>query len=172
MILFETLLGQPGLGDSRPSIRVHADKNSKTIDLEGEQTLVRVSALVSEILENLLKRGLGHRVLRDVELCFLVLDCAENESNRSLILGHSELVEVTALLKNLDLVKETSEAFDEFESVLLDVQEGNKVHELNLTIVIKVSFNDQVRAETVSADAIKDKWINLGLLSAGSDCTV
>ena len=108
----------------------------------------------------------------DVELCFLVLDCAEHESNRSLILGHSELVEVTALLKNLDLVKETSEAFDEFESVLLDVQEGNKVHELNLTIVIKVSLNDQVRAETVSADAIKDKWVNLGLLSTGSDCTV
>ena len=104
LTLLEPLLRQSCLSDGGPAIWVHADQSAKAIDLECEETLVS-SALVGKVLEDLLQGSLRHRVLRYVELALFVLDRPKHEADCALVLGHSELVEITALLKDFDLVE-------------------------------------------------------------------
>ena len=146
LLALETLLGQPCLCNSWPSIWVHADQSTKAIDLEREQTFISCRALISEVLEDLFERSLGHRVFWDTEFSLLVFDSAKHKANCPLFLGNSKLVEVTTLLQDFNLIEKTSKALNEFESIGLNVNERHKVHNLDFTIFIKISLNHKIRS--------------------------
>ena len=74
----------------------------------------------------------------------LVLYCTKYKTDCTLVFGNPEFVEITALFQYFHLIEESSEAFDELESILLDIQESYEVHELDLTIIIQISFYYQI----------------------------
>jgi len=66
--------------------------------LEHQRCLVFQDTLNSELLENLLEGGLADGVLGDVEFFLFVFDTAEEEADRLVVAGQTELEEVAALL--------------------------------------------------------------------------
>jgi len=90
----------------------------KRVHLEGIGCLVTDTHL-GEGLEDLLKRGLLHTVLLDVQILLLLLDLAEQEADSFILTWHSQLVEVAALFKHLHLFEHARQLSDELEAVLL-----------------------------------------------------
>ena len=71
--------------------------------LENNSCLVLQNALGRELLEDLLERGLTHRVLTNVEFTLLLFNHTEEVTNGLIVTWHAELEEITTLLNQLNL---------------------------------------------------------------------
>ena len=111
---------------------------------ENEGIPVLKDALIGKHLEDLLQRCLTDTVLLDAEVLLLVLDLSEEPSDSLVLLRHSELVEVTTLLKHLDLAEDLSEVAECAESESLGVEECNQVKNLDFIVVLHPRLEDQV----------------------------
>lgn len=113
------------LSQSRLSIRVEKVKLVKSVHLESEGSLVTI-VLLSEVLEDLLKRGLLDTILLNVHVLLLLLDGSEEETNSFVLSWQTKLEEVTALLKKLHLFKHAAHGSDELETIGLSIAELHK----------------------------------------------
>jgi len=138
-------------------------QKSQTVrdELEDEGVSVLGNGLVGEHLEDLLKGGLTHTVLLDSKVKLVLFDVSKQPSNSLILLWHSELVEVSALLQHLHLLEDTTKESNDTETDSLGVQEGHQVNDTHLTIWVKVSLKDKVFANTVSTDLVKNDGVEL-----------
>ena len=90
----------------------------ESIDLEGEGSAL-VDALLSEVLEDLLERGLLHAVLLNVHVFLHGLDLAEQVTDGLVFTRHPHLVVVTALLNELDELEALAELLDHLEAIVM-----------------------------------------------------
>ena len=67
---------------------------------------------------------------------------SEKEPNRLVLLWHPELVEVTAVLKDLHLVEEATHVLNELEAILLHVEELHEMVELDFVVLVELSLQD------------------------------
>ncbi len=137
--------------------------NSLSLRYICEGGLVTCDTLVGEVLENLLKGGLSHTVFLDTKVSLFSLQFAKEPSDSLALLGHAKLEELTALLKHLNLVEVSCQEVQDAEAVSLSMQVLKQVPEANLTVVINLSLNIQVRSETIFPNLAKDKLIKLSL---------
>ena len=72
---------------------------------EREGGLVTGDTLVGERLEDLLEGRLCHTVLLDAKLTLLVLEPTEEPADRLVLLGNTQLKELTALFEDLDAIE-------------------------------------------------------------------
>ena len=105
-----------------PVVRVH-QHDSLAIGLESEGCLVASNALVRKGLEDLLKGGLCHTVLFNTESLLVDLKLTEEPADRLVLLGYSELEELSALLKDFDAFEMSRQVGEDGESVGLISQE-------------------------------------------------
>lgn len=123
---------------------------------ECESSLV-IHALLSEVLEDLLEGRLAHAILSDAVFFFLTFDLTEQVANRLVFLRYSDLVEVTALLKELDLRELLGQELDEPEAILLRVEELDQTLQAHLSLRVKVLFHGQICSEALLPDLVYDK---------------
>ena len=76
-----------------------------------------------KVLEDLLQRSLTHAVLSDTKLFPLPFNLTEQVANGLVFFGHSDLVEVRTLFKELNLLKLLRKELDEIEATLLCEEE-------------------------------------------------
>jgi len=76
-----------------------------------------------KVLEDLLQRGLAHAVLSDSQLFPLAFDLTEQVANGLVLFGDSDLVEITTLFEELNLLKLLRKELDEIEATLLCEEE-------------------------------------------------
>ena len=69
-----------------------------TISSKGEGSLVTCDALIGKVLEDLLKGCLCHTVLLNAKVSLFSLEATEEPANSLVLLWHSQLEVLTALL--------------------------------------------------------------------------
>ena len=101
------------------AVGVHQSQLIKVVKLEAKGSFF-VSALIREVLEDLLERSLADSVLRYLHLLLLLLNQAKQEAYIFVLARHTQLEEVTALLNKVHPLEFLlQQAFDEVECVLL-----------------------------------------------------
>lgn len=94
-----------------------------------------IDALISEVLEDLLKRSLAYTVLLDVHILFVCLDLTEQVANSLVIARHTNLVEVATLLNKLNLRELTRQQGNKLEAVHLDEEVLEQSRQPDFSIV-------------------------------------
>jgi len=108
-----------------------------------------------EVLEDLLERSLRDRVLLDFHFSLVLFDLSEEVTDGLVLSGHTNLVEVAALLQQLHLLEDMSESFDEIESIGLSVDELYESRQAHIA-GMGVGLYNEVRANTSLSDLIED----------------
>ena len=102
------------------AVGVHQSQLPKVVKLEAKGSFF-VSALIREVLEDLLERSLADSILRYLHLLLPLLNQAKHEANIFVLARHTQLEEVTTLLQKVNPLEFLhQQAFDEVEGVLLD----------------------------------------------------
>lgn len=84
---------------------------------------------------------------------------------------HADLVEVSALLNDLNLLEFLSELSDELEAVSLHEEELDQSGHSDLSLV-DISLSKQVRADATFLDLVNDESINPVILLKGLSCVL
>lgn len=113
-----------------------------------------VYALLSKVLEDLFQRGLAHAVFSDSILFFRTFYLTEQVADGLVLLWHSDLVEITALLKKFDLLELFGKEFDESEAELLCVEELDETLQADLLVGVEILFHGQIGTETIELDLL------------------
>ena len=121
---------------------------------ECESRLV-IHALLREVLEDLLQRGLTHAIFCNPKLFPLAFDLAEQVANCLVFFRHSDLVEVAALLQELDLVELLRQELDEAEATLLGVEELDQTLQAHLILWIEVLFHRKIYSQSILIDLVQ-----------------
>lgn len=82
-----------------------------------------VDALLSKVLEYLLKRCLADSIFCYPDLLSFALNSTEKIADGLVFFGYSDFVEITALLQQFYIFKLLCKELDELESMLLSVKE-------------------------------------------------
>ena len=122
--------------------------------LEDEGVLVLKDGLIRKHLEDLLKSGLANAVLLDAKILLLVLKLSEEPSNGFALLWNSELVEVSTLLKHLNLTKDVGQERQSLESESLGEEVGDEVHDTDVVITFQFCFKSKVLTYAFIPDLI------------------
>jgi len=129
-------------------------------DPESERCLV-IHALLREVLEDLLQRGLTHAILSNPKLLPLPFDLTEQVANRLVFFRHSDLVEVAALLKEFHLVELLRQELDEAEATLLRVEELDQTLQAHLILWIEVLFHREIDSQSVLIDLVQNHAVEV-----------
>ena len=119
--------------------------------------------MLGEVLEDLLQRGLAHAILSNPSPFSLPFDLTEQVANCLVFFGYSDLVEVAALLEELNLLELLCQELDEAEAALLCVEELDQTLQAHLILWIKVFLKRKIRPKTILVDLVKDCLIKLVL---------
>ena len=136
------------------------EDHPSAIDLtEGESSLVTGNTLIGEVLEDLLQSCLRYTVLLNVEASLLVLKLAEQPSDSLVFLGHAKFEELSALLKNLYLLKVRGKEVDDGESEELSSVPLNEVNQPDFSSRVRFGLQLKVSTETIRSDLLNDHAI-------------
>ena len=97
-----------------------------------------------------------HSVLLDVHIPLLLLDLTEQVADSLVLTRSPQLVEVTALLKQLNVLKDLAKILDELESIELNDAELNEGRQSYLSIV-HTGLGEQVRADSTLVNLLNDQ---------------
>ena len=90
-----------------------------------------VDALLSKVLEYLLKRCLADSIFCYSDLLSFPLNCTEKIANGLVFFGYPDFVEITTLLEQFYIFKLLGKELDELESMFLSVKELNEALKTN-----------------------------------------
>ena len=118
-----------------------------------------VDALLSKVLEYLLKRCLADSIFCDSDLLSLSLNSTEKIADGLVFFGYSDFVEITALLQQFYVFKLLGKELDELESMLLRVKELDEALKTNRVIRVNLFFHYKINSEPCLGDLFKYKGI-------------
>jgi len=108
--------------------------------LESEGSFIACNALVSEVLEDLLKSCLRDAVLFDSQLFLVFFKSTEEPADSLVLFGDAQLEEFTALLEDLDLVEVVRQEVKNLEAAFLCFQELDQVSEADFAVSVQLSL--------------------------------